>query len=217
VNEHVTYSTAEARCEAKGEEVCDFSTAGANGCETGLAQFWRPGKCTVNAQITLDGQVSIVDDIPNEYEAYVEAKLDSSDTFRVVWADGKFPVAETGCGGACTVRGTTCVCSTTLSDDAAFTDLPSSRNEVISKLAVGAVDPAALDTDTYTVGAKNSEVTVYFLRSNPGFTTDAIVKVGDGSKSSKPLFFKNLVSTIYMGEKSTGFSFRNPVSRLQVQ
>jgi hypothetical protein len=127
--------------------------------------------------------VSIVDDISKEYEAYVEAKLDSSDTFRVIWADGKFPVAKTGCGGACTVRDTTCVCSTTLSDDVAFTDLPSSRNQVISKRDVGAVDPAALDTDTYTVGAKNSEVTVYFLRSNPGFTTDTILpQVGIGGR-----------------------------------
>jgi hypothetical protein len=85
-------------------------------------------------------------------------RLDSSDTFRVVWADGDFPVAETGCGGgACTVRGSTCVCSTTLSEDAAFAALPSSRDEVISLMAVGAVDPTTSDS-TYIVGAKNSEV-----------------------------------------------------------
>jgi cullin-associated NEDD8-dissociated protein 1 len=221
VNEHVTYATAAARCEAKGEELCDFTalsdagTGSTTVCEKSMNQFWRPGKCTVNAQITIEGQVSIVDDIPHmdKYMHPEGAKLDSTDTFRVVWADGKFPVAETGCGGgACTVRGNTCVCSTTLSNDAVFTTLPSSRNEVISKLTAGAVDPTTLDTDTYTIGAKNFEVTVYFLKSNPGWTTDAIVKVGDGSKSSKPLFFKNFVSTVFMGDKSTGFSFRNPVS-----
>jgi hypothetical protein len=220
VNEHVTYATAAVRCEAKGQEVCDFTalsdpTGSTTVCEKKLNQFWRPGQCTVNAQITLEGQVSIIDDIPHmvNHTHPEGSEFDSDDTFRVVWANGNFPVAETGCGGgACTVRGKTCVCSTTLSNDAVFAALPSSRNEVISKLTVGAVDPTTLDTDTYTVGATNSEVTVYFLKSNPGFTTDAIVKVGDGSKSSKPLYFKNLVSTVFMGDTSTGFSFINPVS-----
>jgi cullin-associated NEDD8-dissociated protein 1 len=212
-NERVTYATAEARCEARGEELCDFEGLVApKGCATNFAQFWRPGKCSVFTQIAPDGHVNIVDDIPNMQKTNTpDQALDSTDRFRVVWADDKFPTAETGCG-ACTVRGKTCVCSSEVSNTAALTALPSSRNEAISALTVGALDPTTLDAGTYVVGAKNSEATVYFLKSKPGFTVDAIVMVHDESKKSKPLFFKNLVSTVYMGEKSTGFSFRNPVS-----
>jgi hypothetical protein len=214
-NEHVTYATAESRCEARGEELCDFERLDAPaGCETEFAQFWRPGNCNILAQITLEGQVTIVDDIPNMGgKNFPENAFDSDDTFRVVWADDNFPVVETGCGGgACTVRGKTCVCSTKLSDEAVFATLPSSRAEVISELTVGAIDPATLDSGTYEVGAQSSEVTAYFLKSRPGFNTDAIIEIKDYSKNSKPRFLKNLRSIVFMGDESTGFSFLNPVS-----
>jgi cullin-associated NEDD8-dissociated protein 1 len=212
-NEHVSYATANETCSALGQRLCNFELLDADpGCETLMSYFWRPSQCNLLAQITTDGHVSVVDDIPGLGATISSAHpLDSEINFRVVWANDQFPTPETNCGGgACTVRGSTCLCTTRLSDEAVFAALPSTQTEVQQRCTVGAPNPAAFEAGTYIVGGANSEVTVHFLQSQPGFTTDAIFKLANDTR-----FFKNVLSTVHIGNASNDFfSFRNPVAFL---
>jgi cullin-associated NEDD8-dissociated protein 1 len=211
-NQRVSYATANDTCSALGQRMCNFKVLESDpGCERKLAYFWRPSRCSLGAQVTTHGHISVVDNIPGLSAKISSAHpLDSALNFRVVWADGKYPTPETSCGnGACTVRDETCLCSTRLSNEVVFNALPSTQTEVLSSLTVGAPNPAAFEADTYVVGGQNAEVTVYFLKSQPGFTTDAIFKV-----ANDPRFFKNSLSTVFIGNEShrESFSFRNPVA-----
>jgi len=243
-NERVTLATAAARCEARGEALCNaarvFKRDATDNCDLsadGAAYFWSTAtrECSMLAQVHHDGRVSVIDQAPEVKPIDHAYKLrPNSDTwlrFSVAWKDGAYPtVGATGnCSGACTVhrmpsengdRHTdTCVCPTEVVKQAVFTDaskLPT-REEIITQLAVGAVDPAAYDSGTYVkctsaLCAGHPDVAVYHLGSsaaNQGLLdVTTIFQIADTSKRASPLFFRNFISTVRIGSHS----FRNPPS-----
>lgn len=221
--EIITHATAEARCAAKGQELCDFShvnnpdgwrTSG-EVSESSITAYWRASSCERLTQVTQDGRINPVDKSPedNQYRPgfeWTRNPVDSKDTFPVHWANKQYPKVEDGCGDGCTVHGTTCLCESIVTTDVVFTAALPSRSEILSQLDVGAFDPSIFSEGTYVEGPSSSEVTTYFLSPNKGYNADTIFMIRDGTRKAKPLYFKNIASSVKMGNSK--FEFRNPVS-----
>mmetsp|Transcript_33582 Transcript_33582/g.88182 ORF Transcript_33582/g.88182 Transcript_33582/m.88182 type:complete len:1943 (+) Transcript_33582:766-6594(+) len=219
--EAVSYGTAQARCSAPGNRVCNFTRV--NGVADGTCftsvYFWQPASrpCILQAQVDNVGTVNLVDFIP-EYPYAPHLAADSVNTFTVGWDNNSYPRAADSCSGECEVRGTTCVCNISVVDSAVFSSdgtVPS-RAAVLAALTVGASDPDRFETGTYTrcsVAActlAERSVVVYNPGSSNGLilSKDTIIGVAPAAGSTRWQFFQNVRSTVYTPGRS--FSFRNP-------
>lgn len=119
-----------------------------------------------------------------------------------------YPSLENGCGaGACTIiPNDGCLCSVALSEAAAFSSIPS-RDDVLSQLKVGAFDPSTFsDSDaTYSSQGSSGDVEAFALAGSGLSSTSTIFKTTD--EYGNIAFFKNLVSTITLGNT---YTLRNP-------
>ena len=159
-NERVSMKTAQARCEAKGMEICDFYRYHWNHyepCDWWRAYFWTDKPCTILAQVQPDGTVGFVHDIniiPDDPRSRYGPN--PSTFFQVQWVgDGTHPHVNTDatCSGVCTVEGVTCLCPTTVTTEAVFTneDTMITRDDVRSQLTIGAFDPLLFDEGAYAL------------------------------------------------------------------
>jgi uncharacterized protein (DUF1501 family) len=164
------------------------------------------------------GQAAIVYK-PNSFQ-HLHPHVDSLNRnfFKVYW-DGDYPKNNNdvpdgnNCGnGACTALETGgCLCDTVVVSKRVFSRMPTSVDEVLSKLTIGAYDTQSYDAGTYSESVTENDVTVYF-KTGEGFTEDTIFEVTD--KNRRSFRFKNSVETVKIQGDSS--SFRNPPSFMSV-
>ena len=138
--------------------------------------------------------------------------------FKVYW-DGDYPRNDidgpngNNCGnGTCESLETGgCLCDTKVTESRVFSSMPSSADEVLSKLSIGAYDTLAYDEGTYNSTTEN-EVTVYF-KDGEGFTSDTVFEVTD--KNRRSFLLKNSMESVQI-QGNTDYSFRNPSSFMSV-
>ncbi len=165
------------------------------------------------------GQAAIVYK-PNSFQ-HLHPHVDSNtrNFFKVYW-DGDYPKNNNdfpdgnNCGnGACTALETGgCLCDTVVVSKRVFSRMPTSVDEVLSKLTIGAYDTQSYDAGTYSESVTENDVTVYFKTGDEGFTEDTIFEVTD--KNRRSFRFKNSVETVKIQGDSS--SFRNPPTFLSV-
>jgi cullin-associated NEDD8-dissociated protein 1 len=168
--EMVTYRTAEARCAARGEILCDthaivkadrYTKGGGDG-----SYSWLKKPCAVQVQVRSNGWINIVEPQPagstlfnDKTESNAEFSLDSPNVFRIRWHNNTYPTAASGCKGVgdeasnCTVANDdTCLCDITVEDTAVFTDATKmpSEDELEAALFIGAVAPGEFEEAAYT-------------------------------------------------------------------
>lgn len=211
--ERVTFSTAQKRCSANKKTLCTWINASSNNnCGTGIAGSsagnlvagmnftWTNSPCTVKAQINIDGQVAIIHDVaPLTNPVKKRVAVGTGTYFQALWENG-FPLASAGCGTGCTIEASsTCLCIATVSTVAAFTVLPS-RNEILSKLNIGAPDPSSF-AGTYT-GVNSSDYVIHY-KSAGVLDKDTIFEL---VVNGQVKFLMNMKSSVEVGGKV----FRNP-------
>ncbi|KAJ8608978.1 hypothetical protein CTAYLR_008963 [Chrysophaeum taylorii] len=160
--------------------------------------------CAVKVQVHKLGAVNIVHEPSSSWIRAWELSLDSDRLFRVPWANGDHPTAESGCDG-CATRGVTCLCSTTVSVAAAFLDEIPSREEVLATLFIGSPvgDPSS-NEEAYAHYGTVGGVAAYATKTTGVLDEDAIFVVEN--EVGTPIFLTNKVSTVHL---DAGFSFRN--------
>ena len=141
--------------------------------------------------------------------------------FKVYW-DGDYPkndadvtVGNTCGNNACTSLSTGgCLCETTITESLVFTKMPSSVDEVLSQLTVGAFDPSSYPPDTYQDAiASNNNVTVYLSAATGSFDTNTVFEVKDVYVC---LFhFKNTYERVRI-QGAPEYAFRNAPSFMSV-
>ena len=109
-----------------------------------------------------------------------------------------------------TDEGNFCLCSTTLTETAAYFGLPT-RAQVLD-LQVGAWDPNIFDENEYTVvGAESSDpedVTVYKRLNEADYSTETIFRVVKDDFTGDYIYLKNILSQVTVCNGA--FSFRTP-------
>jgi len=165
------------------------------------------------------GQAAIVYK-PNSFN-HLHPHIDQNNRnfFKVYW-DGDYPRNDidgpngNNCGnGTCTALATGgCLCDTTVVESRVFSRMPTSVDEVLSKLSIGAYDTLAYDEGTFSDATTENGVTAYF-RAGEGFTSDTVFEVTD--KNRRSFRFKNSKESVRI-EGVNSYSFRNPASFMSV-
>lgn len=175
--------------------------------------------CKIQVKVDSAGQTAIVYK-PNSYN-HLHPHIDPNNRnyFKVHW-DGEYPINNddspdgNDCGnGACTALQTGgCLCDTSVFESRVFSRMPSSVDEVLSKLTIGAYDTLAYDDGTYSESVTENDVTAYF-KAGEGFTVDTVFEVTD--KNRRLFRFKNSSEKVRVNGDSS-LSFRNPPSFMSV-
>eukprot|EP01125_Pyxidicula_operculata_P014519 TRINITY_DN483_c0_g6_i1.p1 TRINITY_DN483_c0_g6~~TRINITY_DN483_c0_g6_i1.p1 ORF type:complete len:1985 (+),score=368.79 TRINITY_DN483_c0_g6_i1:207-6161(+) len=220
-NEATDYKTADERCSAAGQAVCDtnYTWGGISfvtSCADGMYQ-WLNANCSLKAQVYLSGQVGIYDP-ENPSNGHKVLLLSSGNVHRVHWKGSLYPKAENNCTVGCTitttVSGDTCVCDIDVVERVVFTDpnyLPT-YSEVVSSLFVGAAKPSSFGKGVYskcTTGpcASRSDVTVWVKEEySVGWDETTIFQVKSQFAGSPDVYLANTESIVNIGS----YSFRNP-------
>ena len=131
------------------------------------------------------------------------------------WTAGSKPsLSDCLAISTCYIHGNdNCVCSADITESQIFSSAEevSSIDQLMSELYAGAVDPATFDAGTYT-NLGDCDIPGVTVHSKAGgclgLSHDTIFSF---ELKSRPLFLKNVVSTVSIGSSSSSFSFRNPV------
>ena len=177
---------------------------------------WTSADCTVKAQVNARGYVSIVHETDLSQNVKGRVKPDVGTFFQVLWVDDEFPTVDK-CASipGCEVRDATCLCSTSVSAAAVFTALPS-KEDVLSRLHIGAINPASSEKYIKCTAPSclSSPLDVYF--SNQDVTIDSLIlqALDDETIFALPdpvtrnmIYLSNTESVVYLG---SSFAFRNP-------
>jgi hypothetical protein len=173
----------------------------------------------IKVKVNFIGQVALVYE-PDDY-AYLHPHIDVANRnfFKVYW-DGDYPLNDNdvpdgnSCGnGVCESLVTGgCLCDTTITEHRVFKSMPSSAEEVISKLSIGAYDPLAFDDGTFVDVLDENGITAY-LTVIGVFNKDTVFVVND--RYGRVHRFKN--SKEYVRIKGADeYAFRNAPSFLSV-
>lgn len=218
--ERTTYATAESRCSELGLATCPWSTVpisdwcgsdiswfdGENEA-TGMRFSWTSEDCSVKAQVNARGWISVVHDVGNR-EVKGRVRADVGTYFRVLWTDDSFPTIET-CATVpgCEVRESTCLCSTSVSTVATFETSMPSKEELLSKLHIGAADPtSSLEYIKCTsTSCASAPFDVYFSATSQILDASTIFVLPD-PVTGDTIHLMNSESTVSIGS----YSFRNP-------
>ena len=217
--ERVKAAVAGARCaDASGEAYCSTGKLDIRNCEgtscEGRYYYWMSpfSTCQLKAKIHSSGQIAVVHELPEEdmdedrERGYEEE--DNKTFFRVEYYTGGDQITNliTNCemneGCSMSMDGY-CMCDVTVTEEQAFTSMPSSREEVLSLLTVGAYSPDILGGSyrTVTVGS------VIMHAVDGTITEDTIFEVED--EFGVVQLRKNVLSVARLGV--TDIAFRNPV------
>ena len=208
--ERMSFAGAESRCQDISKDVCDFYVVnGDYWLNTGY--FWTTDTCQLRIKVKKDGYITTVH-YPSDFLDRLGYLSDENENyFRVHWERGRsFPLAENNCDGICEVLSDgTCLCNTRVINSAVFNRMPTSKDDVMEKLKIGAFHPQVFDSDVYTSSFdENTNITVHLIDNE--FNSDTIFEVDDDK--GRTFFLKNVKSSVYLrGLKggSTGQSFRN--------
>lgn len=214
----VTFATAEQRCASLGRQMCPFTRIrGSDPGWWGASRFWQPSNqnCQLQVQIRSGGEIAVVDDIPGG--GTPEFAINNRHRFRVEWNHAAYPTVTHGCCGGGSIVSGTCLCDVNVTNEAVFTSASPSREEVLTALQVGAIDPTHFDTGTFTrcnlaICTRFSDVVVWLRNSSSGsiIDKDTIFELTPSPGWSGPRFFRNMMSTVHI--VGTNHSFRNPVA-----
>ena len=183
--------------------------------------FWRSQSCTLSVNINAEGGLNMVHNLEGSADSIPESvRLDgrkSEAKWDVHWVDGLFPDPENDCNGSqdCSVHVSdntgqpTCLCTVSVENAAPFTDLANlpSREDVLSRLKIGAASLETFDAGTYAqcVTAEclaTPDVQVWTLAGG-ALDMDTIFAVEFHGETR---YFLNKESMAGF----SGFSFRNP-------
>ncbi|KAL7482807.1 hypothetical protein ACHAW6_008462, partial [Cyclotella cf. meneghiniana] len=216
--ERVTYSTADSRCLAMGKRSCDFNDIG-DLVWYKKGYHWSTDGCLIKAKVNSIGQVALVYE-PDDY-AYLHPHIDSANRnyFKVYW-DSEYPLNDNdvpegnSCGnGICESLITGgCLCNTIVLKSRVFKSMPSSVDDVLSKLRIGAYDPSAYDDGTYSEVLTMNGVTAYLVM--PGvFSADVVFQVTN--KYGQIRRYKNSKEYVRI-HGAPEYAFRNAPSFMSV-
>lgn len=245
LGERVAFATARRRCESnpvsQRRHMCSYprrkvkpdsnplnsSQAYNADCQLVDEYTWMDIRCSIEAQIDLEGKVSLVHATTDTQQNGPSERtpswlqLNSRSSFRVRWAGGAFPTAVSNCSSAvgCRIDGETCICSTEVSTAAVFVDsnAPPNKASILTQLHIGSVAPADWEAGAYepciTAACQrvaNESVDIFTRAGSAGaFDEHTIFRVR--VNSSRVLHLANVESTVHVvGARQYGF--RNPPS-----
>jgi uncharacterized protein (DUF1501 family) len=139
-------------------------------------------------------------------------QLDSRSNFPAYWEGGVFPSPENNCAGglnglcrpkSALVAGgaAACECDVTVEDLQAFATMPSSADDIVSRLTIGAMNPVSYGAGVYSKRVVND----FVVHEKNGFNKHTIFEIND-TKKSRTLYFMNVESKVNIDT----YSFRNP-------
>ncbi len=156
---------------------------------------------TVNA----DGMVALVHE-PNLLPGYVvdpRVSQENPNYFRVSWENSSYPKASDYCANSsCQRVNNECFCAIDIIENQVYAS-PPTKEDVLLKLNVGAVDPQVLGS--YNLISNDGNIEIWH-KENSGYNKDTIFGV---TYRGKKTFLKNMRSTIEV-TGSSEFKFRNP-------
>ena len=194
--ERVTYASAEDRCDS----LCMYKDMEGvrpkDRRHTGY--HWLNTPCNLQVKISRDGYVAIVHDLdtvkPNRGAIPLHVSDESLNYFKVYWTDGYPSKAENNCGDCQVLSDRSCLCQTTVAEEAVFSsDDVVTAADIVSALRVGHVDPASFDTSTF-IEEVETEFTAY-VKTAGSYDADTIFRVNDEA-TGRNLFVRNVKSTV---------------------
>mmetsp|Transcript_6781 Transcript_6781/g.9027 ORF Transcript_6781/g.9027 Transcript_6781/m.9027 type:complete len:2086 (+) Transcript_6781:84-6341(+) len=213
--ERMTYATAEQRCISTDGTLCDYDDIDiSESHKTGY--HWTPDPCKIRVKINLDGYVAIVYEMQTPADKVSWVDDDNKNFFEVIWNGGTFPNPSNNCGegieGKCEVlQEGGCLCQTSVLGEAVFDSMPAAKDDVLSMLSIGALDPNVHAINEYTKKfSAETGITAYY-RGNEIYDTNTIFELTDDF--GRHFFLKNIRSTVEMKDlfgKNVDYSFRNP-------
>lgn len=208
--ERITFTSAAERCEAVGKKSCAQYKWVRGEYWFNYGFFWTSQSCNVQAKVHRDGTVAIVHKTIDALAKVPIVEKSSENYFKVFWRKNDFPKVENDCNNACEIlpQGT-CLCDTKLIESVVFRSFPSSKEEAMKKLMIGAVDPSLFDPDTFSTRFDVELNIKAYLRNND-FNKDTIFELND--EKGRKYLLKNCRSSVYIRSEH-GFSgqfFRNP-------
>jgi hypothetical protein len=182
--------------------VCLFGRVVGEDHEVGY--HWTDADCTVQVKINNEGYVAIVHDTYVMENWMMPAHVNAEDTlnwFKAYWDGNSYPSPATGCGSC---RQTThvsgveaCVCDADVIDQAVFSSDPSSVEDIVSTLYIGAVDPTIADSGSYNTVAM-AGFTVHFKgATSTTYDSDTIFEL-EHPYHGTLLYLKNMKSTVQL-------------------
>lgn len=208
--ERMTLATAENRCNEISKDVCDFYQVNGD-WYLSSGYFWTSDSCLLRVKIKKDGTLTIVHHPSDFLDRVMHLDADNENYFRVYWERQRdYPIVDNACDGVCEVSSDgACICNTAVIDTIVFNNFPSSKDELMEKLHIGAPDPSVFDQGIYsTTTDLGTNITVH--RINDKFDSKTIFEFNDDK--GRIFFLKNVKSSVYlrgMNSGYTGQSFRN--------
>ena len=209
--ERVLYSTGQDRCLEDGWEQTWFHYIN-DIDEEFKGNFWTHHPCEIKVKVNHAGLVSIVYDADDS--VHTNVAMDNRNYFKVYW-DGDFPrndldgIDGNSCGnGDCSpIADGGCLCNITVTEEAVFSDIPASPDDVLSELYIGAYDPSAYDEGHFTKHS-GELVTAYLV--NDIHSSSTVFEVTD--EFGRVRLLKNSKETINISGGSNSLSFQSAPS-----
>lgn len=219
--ERVTFETAEARCASMTNRMsCDFENIQGLDKDYKKGYHWTTDNCVIQVKVNDVGQVALVFKPDSYDELHPHIKVDNRNFFKVYWdGSGDFPNANPSYGNSCgnntceSLPSGECLCDTVISESRVFKAMPTSVDEVLSSLTIGAYDPAAYSNETYAQTLTENGVTAYFVTAGV-FDTNTVFEVTDGY--GRVFRFKNTYERVRIVGASEEYAFRNAPSFMSV-
>ncbi len=207
--ERMTFETGRSRCTDLSKEICMYYRVGGHFFES-KEYFWTPESCSLQVKVRRDGAVAIVHQPKQTLNQVMHVGDHNKNYFRVYWErDGDYPHVDNECGGICEVLDEgACLCKTRTVEMEVFNNMPSSKEELIEKLSIGAVNPEMFDSGYSSINNSDTGITAY-LKDNE-YNAETIFEYKDDK--GRKFFVRNIQSSVYLqgvNSGDSGQSFRN--------
>lgn len=190
---------------------------------TWSAYHWTNASCSVKVKVDRDGLIAIIHAPEEKWmkwnsENYPDTQSHVNDNktvsyFHVYWnstvvAAGKVPyphIDENDCGGgSISGSGDFCICNTEIATNTVFDSLPI-KDDVLSRLYIGAFDPTVMFPNEYNlVAGSNDQVAAFSKAGENDYSRHTIFRV---KQENGQIFLKNAESIVKV---CNTYSFRNP-------
>jgi hypothetical protein len=209
--ERSSFDTAFQRCLDLNQTLCNMRYIDTPIAFKLSSYHWTSESCKVTVKVNPSGRVAVVYE-PTSYTV-VDALVNiaSENWFKVYWSDGSYPQAANNCSIYCKNYLDNCVCDMVVEISQVYTSMPSSKEDLLAKLYIGAADPDIYYKGQFTPVSDLSTGITAYLNSTGQIDSTTIFTFVD-SKQRRHMF-KNVVSVVRLIDSngsSTTFSFRNP-------
>lgn len=180
------------------------------------SHFWTSDPCQIQAKINLrSGKVGLVHSTSQDDSMLaLHVQPGTKTMFRVDWGTSTLAdvAAAVSASSSCAdlEADTASICAVSIMDEVVFTDIhtPSSIEDVLLKLSIGAFHPSATaPPGTSVLSSSIGDVIVHYIQSNGMYSIDTVFEVVD--EFGRTQLRKNVESTVTID--GTGLAFRNPV------